>query len=84
MIDRPHRLIQRTLHDLGQGDATQVTTFTDGDKMLRGYLKRAGLAASSLLDWAHLARRVQIAKTTVRACHINAANSSHLPEGQVA
>ena len=66
MTDRPHKLIQRTLHDLGQGDATHITTFTDGDKMLRGYLKKAGLAAPPLLDWAHLARRVQIAKTTAK------------------
>jgi hypothetical protein len=65
-LDIPHYLIQRTLRELGQGDATQVTAFTDGDKMLRGYLKRAGLAAPPLLDWAHLARRVQIAKTTAK------------------
>ena len=65
MVDRPHELIQRTLQDLGQGDETQITTFTDGDKMLRGYLKRAGLAAPPLIDWAHLARRVQICRATI-------------------
>jgi hypothetical protein len=32
----------------------------DGDKMLREYLKKAGLAAPPLLDCAHLARQVQI------------------------
>lgn len=34
--------------------------------MLRGYLKNAGLTAPPLLDWAHLARRVQVAKTTAK------------------
>jgi hypothetical protein len=70
----PHKLIQKTLRDLGQGDATHMTTFTDGDKMLRGYLKKAGLVAPPLLDWAHLARRVQIAKTTAKGlrCATNA------------
>ena len=74
MAGSPHKLIQRTLQDLGQGDATHITTFTDGDKMLRGYLKKAGLAAPPLLDWAHLARRVQIAKATAKGlrCATNA------------
>jgi hypothetical protein len=72
--DSPHKLIQRTLRDLGKGDATHITTFTDGDKMLRGYLKKAGLVAPPLLDWAHLARRVQITKTTAKGlrCATNA------------
>jgi hypothetical protein len=30
MTGSPHRLIERALQDLGQGDATQITTFTDG------------------------------------------------------
>lgn len=74
MTGSPHKLIERALQDLGQGDATQITTFTDGDKMLRGYLKKAGLTSPPLLDWAHLARRVQIAKTTAKGlrCLTNA------------
>jgi len=59
-------LIQRALHELGQTAATQITTFTDGDKMLRGYLKKAGIAEDPILDWQHLSRRVQIAKTTAK------------------
>jgi hypothetical protein len=62
----PHELIQRALQELGQAAATQITTFTDGDKMLRGYLKRAGIAENPILDWQHLSRRVQIAKTTAK------------------
>ena len=72
--DKPQGLIKRTLHDLGQADATRITTFTDGDKMLRRYLKNAGVAAAPILDWQHLSRRVQIAKTTAKGlrCLTNA------------
>ena len=52
--DKPHDLIQQALNDLGQSDAARITTFTDGDKMLRGYLKNAGVAADPILDWQHL------------------------------
>ena len=74
MEDSPHTLIKRTLQGLGHGDATHITAFTDGDKMLRGYLKKAGLTAPPILDWAHLARRIQIAKTTAKGlrCGTNA------------
>ncbi len=74
MVGSPHNLIQSALQDLGQGDATYITTFTDGDKMLRGYLKKAGLSVPPLLDWAHLARRIQITKTTAKGlrCGTNA------------
>jgi hypothetical protein len=61
-----HELIERALQELGQAAATQITTFTDGDKMLRGYLKKAGIAENPILDWQHLSRRVQIAKTTAK------------------
>ena len=72
--DKPHDLIKQALDDLGQADATRITTFTDGDKMLRGYLKIAGVAADPILDWQHLSRRVQIAKTTAKGlgCLTNA------------
>jgi hypothetical protein len=32
--------------------------------MLRGYLARAGVEERPILDWPHIARRVQVAKTT--------------------
>jgi len=39
-----------------------------------GYLKKAGVAADPILDWQHLSRRVQIAKTTAKGlgCLTNA------------
>lgn len=64
-VDKPHSIIENALHALGRTDPTRITTFTDGDKMLRGYLKKAGLGPP-LLDWAHLARRVKIAKITAK------------------
>ena len=73
-VGRPHDLIKRALHGLGQDNATEITTFTDGDKMLRGYLKKAGIAAAPILDWQHLSRRVQVAKITAKGlrCLTNA------------
>jgi hypothetical protein len=72
--DKPHSLIEQALHDLGQADATRVTAFTDGDQMLRGYLKKAGVAADPILHWQHGSRRVQIAQTTAKGlgCLTNA------------
>ena len=72
--DKPHKLIMQALRDLGQADVTRITTFTDGDKMLRGHLKNAGVSAPPILDWQHLSRRVQIAKTTAKGlrCLTNA------------
>ena len=73
-IDRPHELIKTSFRRLGQVDTTGVTTFTDGDKMLRGYLKQAGVTEAPILDWQHLSRRIQMAKTTAKGlgCLTNA------------
>lgn len=73
-LDKPQDLITQTLYDRGQVDATRITTFTDGDKMLRGCLKNSGVAAAPILDWQHLSHRVQIAKTTAEGlrCLTNA------------
>jgi hypothetical protein len=42
--------------------ATEVTAFTDGDQLLRQLLKQADLKGRPILDWQHLARRVQVTK----------------------
>lgn len=65
-LDPPHRPITEALRRLGRGPDTTITAFTDGDKMLRGYLLKAGIQERPVLDWPHLPRRVQIAKTTAR------------------
>ena len=65
-LDPPHRPITEALRRLGRDPDTTITAFTDGDKMLRGYLLKAGIQERPVLDWPHLARRVQVAKTTAR------------------
>lgn len=59
-------LIDEALADLGRTDATRITAFTDGDRMLRGYLARAGIVEKPILDWPHVARRAQVARTTAK------------------
>ncbi len=61
-VEQPHRLIGTALRSLDRGPATEVTAFTDGDKLLRQLLKQAGIEVSPILDWQHLARRVQVTK----------------------
>ncbi|MEQ9691626.1 MAG: hypothetical protein RLO48_18035, partial [Bauldia litoralis] len=62
----PHRLITDALRQVGRAHDTTITAFTDGDEMLRGYLLKAGIQERPVLDWPHLARRAQVAKTTAR------------------
>jgi hypothetical protein len=73
-VDRPSNVIKQSMIDLGLSDETEVTSFTDGALNLRNYLKQAGVKTPPMLDWAHLARRVQIAKTTAKdlKCKTNA------------
>lgn len=52
-LGRPHDLIKSAFDDLGQADATRITTFTDGDRILGEYLTKAGVAAAPILDWQH-------------------------------
>ncbi|MEQ9151637.1 MAG: hypothetical protein RLO06_09085 [Parvibaculum sp.] len=65
-LDPPHGLITDALGPLGRAPDTTITAFTDGDEMRRGYLLKAGIRERPVLDWPHLARRVQVAKTTAR------------------
>ena len=69
-LEMPADLIVDALGQLGRHDATAVTAFTDGDKMLRRYLLRANIEERPVLDWPHLARRVQVAKTTAKGLRV--------------
>jgi hypothetical protein len=71
-LDPPHRPITDALARLGRGPDTTITAFTDGDKMLRGYLLKAGVRERPVIDRPHLARRVQVAKTTARGMKTHA------------
>jgi hypothetical protein len=55
-------LIQRTLETVGRTDTTEVTAFTDGCPGLRAVLANAGVTKSPILDWFHIAMRLQHTK----------------------
>jgi len=55
-------LIQRTLKTLGRTDTTEVTAFTDGCLGLRTVLTNAGVTKPPILDWFHIAMRLQHTK----------------------
>jgi hypothetical protein len=57
-------LIERTLETVGQTDATKVTAFTDGCPGLRAVLAHAGVTKPPILDWFHIAMRLQHTKLT--------------------
>jgi hypothetical protein len=55
-------LIKRTLETVGRADATKVTAFTDGCPGLRAVLANAGVTKPPILDWFHIAMRLQHTK----------------------
>ena len=55
-------LIRCTLTEVGQGTDTELTAFTDGCPGLRALLVEAGVTAPPLLDWFHVAMRLQHAE----------------------
>src|SRR6476660_6835266 len=55
-------LIQRTLETMGRTDITEVTAFTDGCPALRTVLTNAGVTKPPILDWFHIAMRLQHAE----------------------
>jgi hypothetical protein len=57
-------LIQRTLETVARTEATKVTAFTDGCPGLRTVLTDAGVTKPPILDWFHIAMRLQHTKLT--------------------
>jgi hypothetical protein len=55
-------LIERTLGTVGRTDTTEVTAFTDGCPGLRTVLTNAGVTKPPVLDWFHIAMRLQHTK----------------------
>ena len=55
-------LIQRTLETTSWTDTTKVTAFTDGCPGLRTVLANAGVTKPPILDWFHIAMRLQHTK----------------------
>ena len=52
-------LIRQSLRAVGRTDDTEVTAFTDGCPGLRSILVDAGITTSPILDWFHIAMRIQ-------------------------
>src|SRR5277367_1282243 len=52
-------LIRRNLRAVGRADDTEVTAFTDGCPGLRSILVDAGVTTPPILDWFHIAMRIQ-------------------------
>ena len=57
-------LIRRNLRAVGRTDNTEVTAFTDGCPGLRSILVDAGITTPPILDWFHIAMRMQHATQT--------------------
>jgi hypothetical protein len=55
-------LIQRSLETVGRTADTELTAFTDGCPGLRSILADAGITNPPILDWFHIAMRLQHAK----------------------
>jgi hypothetical protein len=59
-------LIRRNLETVGRTADTEVTAFTDGCPGLRCILANAGVTKPPILDWFHIAMRLQHAKQVAR------------------
>jgi len=57
-------VIRRNLRAVGRTDDTEVTAFTDGCPGLRSLLVNAGITTPPILDWFHIAMRMQHATQT--------------------
>ena len=51
--------VSACLADLGRTPTTEVTAFTDGDKVLRMLLKQCGVTGRPILDREHIARKLE-------------------------
>jgi hypothetical protein len=57
-------LIRQSFRAVGRTDDTEVTAFTDGCPGLRSILVDAGITTPPILDWFHIAMRMQHATQT--------------------
>ena len=60
-------LIRRTLDAVGRTEGTALTAFTDGCPGLRRILADAGVSTPPMLDWFHIAMRLQHLKQIASA-----------------
>jgi hypothetical protein len=60
-------LVRRNLRAVGHVEDTKVTAFTDGGPGLRSILVDAGITKPPILDWFHIAMRLQHASQSASA-----------------
>jgi len=65
-------LIRRTLDAVGQTEGTALTAFTDSCPGLRRILADAGVSTPPMLDWFHIAMRLQHLKQIASALPVDA------------
>ncbi len=65
-------LIRRTLDAVGQTEGTALTAFTDGCPGLRRILADAGVSTPPMLEWFHIAMRLQHLKQIASALPVDA------------
>ena len=67
-------LIRRNLDAVGRTDGTALTAFTDGCPGLRRILADAGVTTLPILDWFHIAMRLQHLKQIASALSVATCN----------
>jgi hypothetical protein len=66
-VARPAQPIKAMVNTLAVHNDTRVTCFTDGDALLRALLREAGVETRPILDWHHIAQRIQTTKVIAGA-----------------
>ncbi len=74
-------LIWRTLKTVSQTDISEVTAFTDGCPGLRAVLADTGVTKLPILDWFHIAMRLQ--HTKLAAANLLMAKAAIISESNV-
>lgn len=70
-------LIRRSLETVGRTDDTEVTAFTDGCPGLRSVPAAARVTKPPILDWFHIAMRLQHAKQAAGSLSIDEPDRVH-------
>ena len=70
-------LIRRSLETVGRTDDTEVTAFTDGCPGLRFVPAAARVTKPPILDWFHIAMRLQHAKQAAGSLSIDEPDRVH-------
>jgi hypothetical protein len=59
------------LDSLGRTPVTNISAFTDGAKGLRTLLRCCAIAETPILDWEHIARKLENLQIIARSCRVH-------------